>query len=110
MADFTLLTDEQITKSLAERFEQLRLQNNLTEAEVSNIGGATKDAMHRFKQGKGISLTNFIKLLRGIDKLDALEQLLVVPQSLSQIKEPNKKRVKKKNKVTKSEFLWGEDS
>lgn len=110
--NFELLTDEEIIKELASRYENIRLQKRLSEKDVSNKGGTNSDALYRFKKGSNISLGNFIKILRGVGELNSLEKLLKA-QKLQSLRDTNKqkipKRVFKSKKSKKDEFIWGED-
>ncbi len=111
--DFNLLTDEEIIKELAFRCDSIRLDKQLTEKDVSQVGGTTIDAIYRFKTGKNISITNFIKILRGIGKLDDLDQLLKdnSPKSIRKnIVIRRKKRVHKSSQSNeKRDYVWGDD-
>ncbi len=111
--NFNLLTDEEIIKELALRCDTIRLDKQFSEKDVSQVGGTTIDAIYRFKTGKNISITNFIKILRGIGKLDDLEQLLKdnSPKSIRKnIVTKRKKRVHKSSKSNaKIDFIWGDD-
>lgn len=110
--NFELLTDEEIIKQLAVRYEKIRLQKRLSEKDISKQGGTNSDALYRFKKGSNISLSNFIKILRGAGELDSLEKLLK-PQEIKSIRvkeEKLPKRVfKNKKEQNNSEFVWGED-
>ena len=111
--DFNLLTDEEIIKELALRCDTIRLDKQLSEKDVSKKGGTTLDAIYRFKTGKNISITNFIKILRGIGELDILDQILKenLPRSILNDKvTKRKKRVRKPSVKNKNgDFSWGDD-
>lgn len=111
--DFNLLTDEEIIKELALRCDFIRLDKQLSEKDVSKAGGTTIDAIYRFKTGKNISITNFIKILRGIGELDILDSMLKEDLPKSIRKNKIVKRKKRVHKPTlsnkKSDFVWGED-
>jgi predicted transcriptional regulator len=111
--DFNLLTDKEIIKELAFRCDAIRVDKKLTEKDVSKVGGTTIDAIYRFKTGKNISITNFIKILRGIGEIDMLDQLLREDSPKSIRKDKISKRKKRVHKPTlsneKGDFVWGDD-
>ena len=114
MLKYSLMTDEEMIKAIARAYEQTRLALNLTEEEVCQKGGVSKDAIHRFKNGKNINLKNFLAILRAVDSLDALDALFLSTQSFSPLPEKNKapkKRIYKKRKSALEDvpFVWGED-
>jgi len=115
MDDFNLMNDEEIIKTLAKRFEQVRIKNELSEVDVCKQGGTNKDAIHRFKNGKNINLKNFIAMLRGVGLLEELSNVFVSQTEYSpkpQVQKKPKKRVFKKNKDVNinDEFKWGDES
>jgi len=113
--DFNLFTDEEIIKELASRCDSMRIKKELSEKDVSDKGGTNSDAIYRFKNGRNISLTNFIKIIRGIGELDNLEKLLRIDeqQSIREIKKSKTpKRIfksRKKDNENDTDFIWGED-
>ncbi|HIP21138.1 MAG TPA: hypothetical protein EYG70_08450 [Sulfurimonas sp.] len=114
MQSFSMMTDEEIIKTMAKAYEQHRLQLELNEDEVCKLGGVSKDAIHRFKNGKNINIKNFIAILRAVDRVDALSTLFPSVKTFSPIPQKEKKpkkRVSKKSKVqtNKTDFVWGED-
>jgi hypothetical protein len=113
MPNLSLMTDDEIIKSIAKVYEQHRLEQALSEQDVCAIGGVTKDAIHRFKNGKNINLKNFIGILRGVGRVDALSLLFPPVDSFSPLpkkQKPLKKRVYKKTKKDTDTFVWGEDA
>ncbi len=109
-----MLSDEQILGELGSRFEQLRLAARLPDQEIFARGGVKKDALANFKKGRNISLLNFVKILRGANLLDELEQLLhrkdlFSPMALlenPQLAAPKRIRQKKNKPMS---FRWGDE-
>jgi aminopeptidase C len=76
-ANFSLLTDEEISLVLAHRAKKLRIANNQKQSEFSksaNLSSAT--TYSNFEQTGKISLINFIKVFRAFGKLSEIEILL----------------------------------
>jgi hypothetical protein len=115
MQSLSVLTDEEIIKTMAKAYEQHRLQLELNEDEVVKLGGVTKDAIHRFKNGKNINIKNFIAILRAVGRVDALSTLFPPPDTFSPLPQKKEKKPKKrvfkksKTQTNKTDFVWGED-
>lgn len=110
---FSLYNDEEIIKELARRYEKMRIYKELSDEDVSQNGGVSKDAIYRMKRGENISLTNFIRILRGLSELDALDNTIREVQELSLedmfYKKKVKKRIFKKTKGKDTDFKWGDE-
>jgi len=107
-----LFTDKEIIATLGERLDYIRRKKELPIKELAKRSGTNTDTLTRFFNGKSsISLTSFIRILRGIGELDTLEPLFKEEQEYSPIsgtpKEP-KKRIYKKSQTPKG-VVWGED-
>lgn len=108
---YTLLTDDEIVHDLGKKLDMLRRTKEVPISELLEKSGTNHNTYDRFINAKsGISLKNFIRLLRGIGALDKLEILLDVSQSYSPLQEQTtpKKRIRKKP-VSNAAFTWGED-
>lgn len=109
-----MLSDQQVVEELGERFEAYRLASGLADRDIFARGGVKKDALASFKKGQNISLLNFIRILRGVGRLDALAQLFPDVETFSPVasvlREPAHKRsrIRKKSKSTKL-FKWGDE-
>ena len=109
---FSLLSDEEILIELGTRIERRRREKEFSDAELVEKSGTNIATLKRFRANKGtISLTSFIRILRGLGELDSLNALLESTHTFSpsqQIEKPLKKRIyKKKSKA--STFQWGDE-
>ena len=111
MKSFTTLSDQQILSELGRKFDKKRIQKNLMDKDVLKQGGVSSDALNKFRQASGgITLLNFVRLLRGINELGALEKLIKIEPSLLFSDENNINRKRVRNNATPTEsFMWGED-
>ena len=111
---YELFTDDEIIHDLGKKLDLLRRSKEVSISELLEKSGTNHDTYDRFINAKsGISLKNFIRLLRGVGDLDKLESLLASPNDYSPLllhEEPAlpKKRIRKKI-VTNQNFVWGED-
>lgn len=74
--DFTFATEPEIRAELGKRLADLRIAKGLSQSELAakaTIGVAT---LHRFEKGEGATLSNFIRLLIALGKVEDLNALL----------------------------------
>ena len=110
------LTDAQILADLAERLDYLRRSKAYTDREVAERGGIALRTSVAFRAShKDITLTSFIKLLRGVGELDRLGELLppaeptYSPAEGGYIEPPQRVREKRVNPKRRG-FNWGDES
>ncbi|PHS12298.1 MAG: hypothetical protein COA86_18530 [Kangiella sp.] len=111
MQKFTTLSDQQILSELGQRFDKKRIQKGIMDKSLIKQGGVSSDALNKFRQASGgITLLNFVRLLRGINELDALEKLISVDSGLlfSENETPPRKRIRH-SLIRKKSVNWGED-
>ena len=110
--DYKLLTDDEIMQDLAEKFDLLRRSKEIKDETLAAKGGTNRMQISRFRNGQGgISLKTFIRILRGMDELDRLEDLLKVDMDYHPSgKASSIPRKRVRNSVSDaSAFTWGED-
>jgi transcriptional regulator with XRE-family HTH domain len=73
------LTDEAVLAELGARLERTRLERNLSQRELAEEAGVERKAVQRIEAGEPVKLASFIRVLRGLDLLDALDQLVPKP-------------------------------
>ena len=98
-ANFSLLTDEEISLVIAHRAKKLRIVNNQKQQEFSksaNLSSAT--TYSNFEQTGKISLINFIKVFRAFGRISEIDNLLKTTIAdkidLAQTSQKEKKRVR----------------
>ena len=84
MLHFTEMSDETIQKELGSRLRRTRLTQNRTQQELAESAGVAQRTIANVEGGNGCSLTSLIAILRGLGKLNQLDQFLPAP-SLSPI-------------------------
>lgn len=72
-------TDQEILVDLGARLKALRLQRNITIAEISARGGLNPNTVVNAEAGHDPRLSTVVKLLRSLDRLEALESFLPPP-------------------------------
>jgi hypothetical protein len=110
------LTDEQIFAELAGRLDYLRRVKRYTDRQLAERGGISLRTSAAFRKAhKDITLTSFIKLMRGVGELGRLEQLLppVEPTyspAAQRFVEPPKRVRSKRSRIKRDGFVWGDES
>ena len=109
------MTDEAVLAELGDRLSRLRLQRNLTQAQLAREAGVSKRTLIRLESGESIQVTNLIRVVRVLGLLGNLDAF--VPPSLSspiaQLRSRKKERRRASPGVTKSgpppQWIWGDD-
>ena len=73
-----LNTDAAVAEELGRRLERARLDANLTQQQLADRAGVGKATLERLEAGKPSKLTTFIRVLRALGRVDALND--VVPE------------------------------
>lgn len=72
-------TGDEILAELGARLRAYRLQQNRSLADVAEQAGLQKLTVQNAELGRGSSLDSFIKILRALGRLDAIDAFLPVP-------------------------------
>ena len=72
----TLLTDEAVLAELGERLAARRIDLQLTQAELAEQAGIAKRTLERMEAGYSSQLTSLVRVLRVLDVLPGLENLM----------------------------------
>jgi transcriptional regulator with XRE-family HTH domain len=72
-------TDEVALAELGTRLARTRLEHNLTQAELAAESGVSKKTIERLEAGEAGALSTFIRVLRALGQLDALDRLVPEP-------------------------------
>lgn len=73
------LTDETVLGELGTRLARTRLERNLTQRELAEQAGVERKSLQRIEAGEPVKLTSFVRVLRALGLLDALEELVPAP-------------------------------
>jgi transcriptional regulator with XRE-family HTH domain len=72
-------TDEVVLGEIGARLKRLRLERNLTQAELAREAGVSKITVERLEAGQAAKLQTLIRVLRVLGLLEALNPLLPEP-------------------------------
>ena len=113
----SLLTDDALLVELGAGLERARLERNLSQAQVAEQAGISKSTLERLEGGSSSQLANLIRVLRALDLLEGLNQLLPeTPFSpIEQLKLRGKTRQRASSPKTEragktTTWRWGERS
>lgn len=71
-----LMSDKRILAELGERLSARRIDLRLTQAALARQAGVSKRTVERVENGASTQTTSLIRLLRALELLDGLQQLL----------------------------------
>lgn len=72
-------SDEVILAELGRRLARTRLERNLTQERLAREAGVSKATVERLESGDPVKSTSLIRVLRALDRLEALDSLLPEP-------------------------------
>lgn len=72
-------TDEVALAELGTRLARTRLERNLTQAELAAESGVSKKTIERLEAGEPAALSSFIRVLRALGLMDALDRVVPEP-------------------------------
>lgn len=109
------LTDETVLSELGRRLAARRVAMRLSQAELAEKAGLGKRTVERIEAGQSSQLTSWIRLLRVLQLLPALDALLpsdeIRPMDLLERRGQRPQRVRKRESddgEEGSEWTWGD--
>jgi transcriptional regulator with XRE-family HTH domain len=110
-----LMSDEALLHELGQRIARLRLERNLSQAQLAEQAGISKRTLERLEAGAAATqLSLFLRVLRQLDLLERLELLLPEPMPsplalLEQQQQATRKRASRR-RIAKpaSSWSWGQ--
>ncbi|MGN6372460.1 MAG: helix-turn-helix transcriptional regulator [Solirubrobacteraceae bacterium] len=114
------LTDDAVLGELGERLARLRLQRNLTQLQLAEEAGVDRKAVVRIEAGEPVQLLTFVRVLRALGLVDALDALVPPPQAspieLLELRgrarrraRPGSKRPSQPTDDTREPWRWGDE-
>ena len=72
-------TTEEILREVGDRLRRYRLQQNLLAARVATVAGVNQKTLERAENGGNATFETVVKILRALNRVDALDEFLPVP-------------------------------
>ncbi|MGI8583948.1 MAG: helix-turn-helix transcriptional regulator [Chitinophagaceae bacterium] len=88
------MSDPAILKEIGQKLKAFRLQKNITQEEMAQKIGLNRVTIGEIEKGRPSSLLTFIQILRGLEKLEMLNNITPVPtiSPIQMVKLQNKSR------------------
>ncbi|MBQ7670113.1 MAG: helix-turn-helix transcriptional regulator [Clostridia bacterium] len=101
-----------ILAELGQRIKQNRISLNITQAELAEKCGISPSTVNRIENGEDSKMSNYIKILSGLNMLGNLD--ILIPEVQPDFKalyeqKTARKRAKSGDKKTASNWTWDED-
>lgn len=106
------LSDPAIVKEIGKQLKQMRLNKNLTQAQVAEITGLDRVTISKVENGRAATLLTFVQLLRAFDNLTLLNTFNsepeISPMMVAEMQEKYRKRAspKKNNPNNNYQSEW----
>jgi transcriptional regulator with XRE-family HTH domain len=116
MNSLNVMSDDAVLEALGKRLERRRIDLQLTQAVLAERAGVSKRTIERIEAGAAAQTLSLVRILRVLDLLAALDQLIpetdARPMDLLKFKGKQRKRASSKRSAGKSadRWSWGEDS
>ncbi len=78
--DWNLLSDQQALSHIGKELRRMRLERNLSQAEVAKRAGLDRTTIVKLEAGRAATLLTTVQVLRAIGKLDVLNAFHEEPQ------------------------------
>lgn len=115
MKIINLSTDDAVLSELGQRLAAVRLQQNLTQAQLAEQAGISKSTLQRLESGEAATqLSGFVRVCRALGLLEQFETLVPAPapSPMAQLKLQGRQRQRASGgKVAqrgRKKWTWGE--
>lgn len=100
-----------VIAELGKRLARVRKQRGYTQEELSKAAGLGVATLRRIEEGNDAQLGSWIKLLKTLDMVAAIDQL--VPETFSspmaEVKAGKRRSLKKPSGVSQGSVVWGDE-
>jgi len=108
-------SDESALTEVGQRLAQRRIELGRTQAELAELAGVGKRTLERLERGESTQLTNYVRILRSLELLEAWidvhPQPGPSPMDLLREQKRVRKRVRKSTRAQPDEpWTWGDES
>ena len=89
-----LLSPQQIRESIAERFQRVRLNQNMTQVQLAERSGVSLGSLRRFESEGEISLKNLVRLAIALNRAQDFDELFQINEQIDLFKPEKKPRLR----------------
>ena len=101
--DWYGMSDIEIIREIVKRIKQIRLSKNISQQTLSGKTGIHRVTLSKIERGQKISLLTIIQILRGLDELQRLENIIpedkLSPLQLARLYGRTRKRASKQTEL-----------
>jgi len=95
------MSDNAIIREIGKRIRQLRLNKNISQQSLSEKTGIHRVTLSKIERGQKISLLTIIQILRGLDELQRLDNIIpsekLSPLQIARFHEKERKRASRQS-------------
>jgi transcriptional regulator with XRE-family HTH domain len=105
------LSDDVLQEEIGGRIQRRRLDFEWTQAELADLAGVSKRTLERLEAGHSITLTSFLRILRALELLPALDEALPRPgpRPIELLRrEGHERRRAPRRKEDEGPWTWGD--
>ena len=107
--------DEAVLAELGGRLARIRLDANLTQADLAHEAGVSKRTIERLEAGESTQLGNLLRVLRALDLLGRLDALVpeALPSPVQQLRLEGRPRERARPTASRPKakpWSWGDES
>lgn len=106
-------SDDAVLAEFGSRLNALRLMRDMTQAQLAHEAGISKRTLERIEAGKSAQITSYVRVLRTLNLLNRLEDVLPAPQlgpmDLLQHAGKFPQRARGSQNQSEKPWTWGED-
>jgi HTH-type transcriptional regulator / antitoxin HipB len=101
MDRFSLVTPEQVSKTLAARVRALRLARGWKQSTLAQRSGVSLASLRRFEESGKVSLQSLLDLAFALNRLDDFDDLLLPPpaSSIAELEAAEKQPPRKRGRL-----------
>ena len=78
--NWKVLKDEKVVTQLGKELRRMRLERNLSQAEVANRAGLDRTTVVKLEAGRAATMLTVVQVLRAMDRLELLDAFHAEPQ------------------------------
>lgn len=110
MANLFLKTDDEIVKEISSRIKKLRIEKNISQELLSRKTGISIHTISNIENGKSFTIENLIKIMRVLDIVERIYDLIPAVENNPYLIALNKKEKSRVSKLKKEiDWKWGNE-
>ncbi|MGK2955963.1 MAG: helix-turn-helix domain-containing protein [Solirubrobacterales bacterium] len=109
------LSDAAVLSEIGERLAGWRLERNLSQTEFAAMAGIARRTVQRLEDGESVQLPSFIRVLRALGMIDALDRLVpeAAPSPVERLSTGGRRRQRARTRRTEDSpqepWVWGDE-